>query len=212
MEKKKLAEFKKRDYVFEVFINVENGEISVTMNGENETICSTEKSRNTNNIWCYCIDSGTVIAIIVTGKKDMNLLLSDPSAENARAESYSIVKAMKEAKNQKEYAHLLVQLPEIALPENTPDMKEYTSIMSKLDNRYFRGPEYDGLNISICASNSRIRKEARQFCAHEWVIEYKYGTSPFHHLELTRTVTCKKCRYIMQDKVSDPPTYEEIMR
>ena len=210
--KKKIAEFQKRESKFEVSINEETGEISITMNGENETVCSTENSRNTNNTWCYSVDSGTAIARTVTGKKDMRLLLSDPSAEYARAESYCIMKVMKEAKNQKDYAHLMIQLPEIHYPENTPDQEKYSALMAKIDNHYFRGSEDDGLNISIAAFNSRIRKEAKEFCNHDWTIEYNYGTSPFHHLELTRTITCKVCGYTMQDKVADPPTYEEMMR
>jgi hypothetical protein len=212
MEKRKMAEFKKRDYIFEVFVNEENGEISVTMNGENETVCDTEKSRRTNNTWCYDVASGTKIAIIATGKKDMNLLLSDPSAETVKTESRRIAKAKKEEENQKEYAHLMVQLPEIRYPENTPDQAKYNEIMGKISNLYFSGPEDDGLNINIAAGNGRIRNEAKKYCDHDWVIEYVYGTSPFYHLELTRNVTCKNCGYVIQDKVADPPTYEEMMR
>lgn len=108
-------------------------------------------------------------------------------------------------KMNKEYKKLYNKLKKIPLPENNshPDKEKMKEILSKKDDRYFNGPEMDGVNLSISSANAKLVLDAQKYCNHEFEVKYNEDYTGDIRMKLTRIVSCDKCGFELRKIVTE---------
>lgn len=175
------------------FTMTQDGQIKVQFN--NGKLVNSSASKTLKGEWVFDVNKTEL-------KKKfpkMNLLVASPDAEKWLGESRRLAEDARVAS----YSELVAQLPAINFPESTPDQEKYNTIISKINTQYFSGREDENLNLSVQSQNEQIRREASQYCEHNWEIKFEYTLTADARRKVTRTATCLNCGTVITDSAEE---------
>jgi hypothetical protein len=99
------------------------------------------------------------------------------------------------------YADLESTLP-VRDFNNTPDVAKFQNIMADLTLLSFQGDDDENLNLSVISHDSKIKREAQQYCDHDIIINISRTYSENAKLKIIKTYTCEHCGLKITDIVT----------